>query len=85
MSGGEIINIGTGREYVMADVASTIIQKMGSDIQLLKTVPSRTSEIEHLYCSTDKASVLLGWHPTVDLEEGLAHTITWFRQRLVNA
>lgn len=85
LSGGEIINIGTGREYMMADVASTIIQKMGSDIQLLKTVPSRTSEIEHLYCSTDKASILLGWHPTVDLEEGLAHTITWFRQRLVKA
>ena len=79
---GEIVNIGTGREYVMADVAATIIQMMGSNIQLQKKAASRPSEIEHLYCSADKASALLGWYPSVNLEEGLARTISWFRQQL---
>ena len=78
---GEIINIGTGREYLMSDVADTLIRLMGSDIKLLKLAPSRPSEIEHLYCSADNAHTLLGWRPRVALEDGLTRTIAWYRQR----
>jgi nucleoside-diphosphate-sugar epimerase len=28
-----------------------------------------------------KARRLLGWEPTVDLEEGLARTVEWYRAR----
>jgi nucleoside-diphosphate-sugar epimerase len=31
--------------------------------------------------NVDKARKLLGWEPQVDLDEGLARTIGWYRER----
>jgi nucleoside-diphosphate-sugar epimerase len=31
--------------------------------------------------NVDKARKLLGWEPQVDLDEGLTHTIAWYRDR----
>ncbi len=81
LASGEIVNIGTGHEYIMSEVAANIIRLMGSDIQLRKSAPTRPSEIEHLYCSAEKAVTLLGWRPTIDLETGLSRMIAWFRTR----
>ena len=36
LSTGEIVNIGAGREYMMADVAATIIRLTGAKIRLIK-------------------------------------------------
>jgi nucleoside-diphosphate-sugar epimerase len=79
---GEIVNIGAGREYLMADVATTIIRHIGAKISLTKDMTSRAGQVEHLYCSGDKARELLSWQPLVDLNEGLKRTIQWFRERI---
>jgi nucleoside-diphosphate-sugar epimerase len=79
LPGGEIINLGAGREYVMADVAAIIIRRTGAKIRLIKDPTSRQGQVEHLYCSNDKARELLSWQPSVDLEEGLQRTIDSFR------
>ncbi len=76
---GEILNIGAGREYVMADVAATIVRRTGAKIRLIKDMTSKPGQVEHLYCSCDKARELLSWQPSVDLEEGLQRTIDSFR------
>ena len=77
---GEIINVGSGRETAMAGVAASIVRLAGVAIQLRPDAPKRPSEIEHLYCSNQKAASLLGWRPAVDLEDGLSRTIEWYRQ-----
>ena len=76
---GEIVNIGAGREYVMADVAATIIRHTGAKIKLIKDTASKPGQVEHLYCSNDKARKLLSWQPSVDVQEGLQRTIDSFR------
>jgi nucleoside-diphosphate-sugar epimerase len=76
---GEIVNIGAGREYVMADVAATIIHRTGANIHLIKDTTSKPGQVEHLYCSNDKARKLLSWQPSVDVPEGLQRTIDSFR------
>lgn len=81
LASGEIVNIGTGHEYIMSEVAANVIRLMESDIQLRKGAPTRPSEIEHLYCSAEKAVTLLNWRPTIDLDTGLGRTIAWFRAR----
>lgn len=77
---GEIVNFGAGREYAMADVAAAIVRLTAARISLLQQATARPSEVEHLFCSAQKAEALLGWRPAVSLEDGLRRTIAWFRE-----
>jgi nucleoside-diphosphate-sugar epimerase len=57
---GEIINIGAGREYVMADVAATIVRRSSANIRLIKDTSSRPGKVENLYCSNRKSQRAIG-------------------------
>jgi len=39
-----------------------------------------TAEIREQWLSSDKAHRLLGWRPAFTLEDGLAETVSWYRQ-----
>jgi UDP-glucose 4-epimerase len=78
---GEIINIGNGIEYRIKDVAKKIVHIMGEPIRLLiGTLPKRAGEIEHVFCSNEKAKRLLEWSPRINLNEGLERTIDWYKR-----
>jgi len=78
---GEVINIGTGIEYKIRDVAERIVSKMGNPIRLLVgALPKRSGETEHFFCSNEKAKGLLGWSPRIALDEGLERTIKWYKE-----
>lgn len=87
---GETINLGTGREVSIGDLAAKIAELTGSKASVVteepRVRPSR-SEVQRLCASNDKAKRLLGWSPSHPLEEGLAATIDWMRQNstLINA
>jgi len=78
---GQVINIGTGTDISVGDVARMIARLMGRQIQILQESrrlrPSR-SEVLRLCCDNTKAKSLLGWTPSLSLEEGLRRTIEWF-------
>jgi nucleoside-diphosphate-sugar epimerase len=77
---GEIINIGSGFDISIGDIAQKIITFTGIDkpvTQDPKRVRPINSEVERLYCDNSKARRLLGWEPRVGLDEGLRRTISW--------
>ncbi len=77
---GEVINIGSGIEYRIRDIAEKILQKMGNPIQLIIGArEKRQGEADHFFCSNKKAYDALGWSPKTDINEGLDRTIAWFR------
>jgi len=77
---GEVINVGSGVEYRIRDIAERILKKMGNPIQLLVGArDKRQGEADHFFCSNKKASDLLDWRPKTDIDEGLDRTIVWFR------
>ena len=80
---GEVINIGSGREVTIGDLASLIIRLMGSDATIesedLRVRPEK-SEVDRLLCNNKKALDLLGFQPRITLEEGLVRTIDWFHE-----
>ena len=78
---GEIINIGTGKEHLVGDVAALIIRLTGAVIHVLPGSPARAQQVAHLWISVEKAEKLLGWRATIELEEGLKRTIAWFRSQ----
>jgi dTDP-glucose 4,6-dehydratase len=82
---GEVINIGSGFEISIGDIAKTIADLMGVGIEIehdaMRLRPGR-SEVDRLCASNAKAQKLLGWSPRVSgiegLRDGLAQTIAWF-------
>lgn len=80
---GEVINIGSGFEMSVGDLAKKIMTLMESDVEIIsednRKRPEK-SEVERLWANTQKAQDLLDWSPRYSLEEGLSNTIDWFRE-----
>ena len=80
---GEVINLGTGREISIGELAATIVRTLGTDLPVIsdrERVRPEGSEVERLCADANKARKLLGWEPTHTLEEGLSRTIEWIRE-----
>lgn len=82
---GQTINLGTGREISIGELAETIARIINADVRIeqdeQRLRPSG-SEVERLLADNRLAQNLLGWKPAVSLEEGLTLTIEWMREHL---
>ena len=77
---GEIINVGTGVEHSLRDVVNLALKLMQSGITpKWGVVPYRKHEIWSMLGSTAKARRVLNWKPKVSLSEGLAKTISSYK------
>jgi NAD dependent epimerase/dehydratase len=77
---GETINLGTGVEVSIGEVAERILRLLGRDVPLEldeQRLRPPDSEVERLVADTSKAKTLLEWEPAVELDEGLRRTIEW--------
>jgi dTDP-glucose 4,6-dehydratase len=78
---GEVINLGSGSEISIADLAEEVFRLVGREASLSFSEDRARppgSEVERLLADTAKAERLLDWKPEVGLEEGLRRTIEWF-------
>jgi NAD dependent epimerase/dehydratase len=79
---GQTINLGTGVEISIADLATKIGAKLGGKPEI-ETESARlrpaASEVERLLADPSRAKALLGWTPRIDLDAGLDKTIAWLR------
>ncbi len=82
---GEEINLGSGQEISIGDLAQKITALCGRDIQIHPSKerfrPAK-SEVERLLGDASKARKLLGWQPEKDFEQGLKLTIEWVQKNL---
>ncbi len=82
---GEEVNIATGREISIGELAKKIINMINPDIRIvsedLRKRPKK-SEVERLLGDNTKLKKLTGWIPEYSLEEGLKITIEWFKKNL---
>ena len=78
---GEVFNIGNPRSVVTVfDLATRIRRLMEADAEITFR-PLHYTDVEMRIPNVDKARNLLGWAPQVDLDDGLARTIAWYRER----
>ena len=79
---GQTMNIGSGREISIGDLANLIAQLIGREITIesdAQRLRPEKSEVDRLIASNDLAQTLIDWQPLVSLEEGLKITIEWMR------
>jgi dTDP-glucose 4,6-dehydratase len=80
---GETINLGSGREISIRDLAALILKLMNRDIPIAHEgarVRPENSEVDRLCADSRKGQSILGWTPKYSLEDGLAATIEWIRE-----
>ena len=72
------INIGNPREFTMLELARRIIELTGSAARI-EFRPLPADDPVQRRPDIRLAAGLLGWRPRIDLDEGLAQTIAYFR------
>jgi UDP-glucuronate decarboxylase len=78
------INIGNPGEYTILQLAQTIQKMVNPDAELtFKPLPQ--DDPKQRQPDITKAKNLLGWEPTIELEQGLRLTIEDFRSRIAAA
>ena len=72
------VNIGNPGEFTMLELAERVLRLTGSQSKLIH-FPLPEDDPKQRRPDISKAKELLGWVPTVALEEGLARTIAYFK------
>jgi len=72
-STGEVLNVGTGTQTSIAELADELTRILGSDAK--PVFRPREVLVTQREASTERIREVLGWEPTVPLQEGLASVV----------
>jgi NAD dependent epimerase/dehydratase len=78
---GREVNLGTGTEVSIGDLAANLIELAGSEATIVseaERLRPTASEVERLVSDNSLARLLAHWEPCVTLPMGLFDTLEWF-------
>lgn len=78
---GELINLGSGVGTSVMVIAETLKRLYKSNSEICVTEDFRVGDIAHNIADITKAKELLGFRPTISLEEGLREFTTWVKKQ----
>lgn len=78
---GELINIGSNEELSVNDLHARLVELTGTSFEAVNA-PARPGELQRIFVDNSKAREVLGWRPTVELDEGLKQTVAWFKTKV---
>jgi len=84
---GEVFNAGTNKPHYVKDIVKTIYHKLNENVKyqaIEKKFKNNktTGEIYYQYMNYDKLNRYFDWSPRTNLEDGLDHTIKWYKKYL---
>jgi nucleoside-diphosphate-sugar epimerase len=77
---GKILNIAYGKRITVNELIKTLNAILGKNIQPVYE-SSRPGDIRHSLADISQARRILGFSPTVNLEEGLRRAVAWFMDK----
>jgi nucleoside-diphosphate-sugar epimerase len=75
---GEAINLGSGKEHRVIDMANTVNEITGNKVGVTYTERRDWDAKHRLLSSIDKAKRLLDYNPQTEFEAGLRKVREWF-------
>jgi UDP-glucose 4-epimerase len=82
---GEIINIGTGMEITMKELAQTLLNLMGKSQELpIKFHPDRPADVPRLWVNPAKFEKITGFKAQFTFQDGLLETIPYYQELMQN-
>ena len=73
------LHFASGIETSVLDLAHLIIETSGKKEHEIQHLPARRGEVTRNFAAYDLAKEVLGFSPSVSLDEGLSKTWEWFQ------
>jgi len=80
--GYEVINLGCGEPVLLADFITKMETEAGRKTSLTHA-PMQDADVAYTNANIDKARRLLGYAPTVAVDEGIAAFWVWYREAVL--
>ena len=77
--GFEVINLGESRTVPLAELLAVIERAVGRKA-VVNRLPEQPGDVKRTYADVSKARKLLGYEPSIPIEEGIRRTVEWFRK-----
>lgn len=74
--GFKVINLGSGSGVTVREIVSAFERVHGSPIPK-EDAPPRPGDVAGAYANADRAAEVLGWHTTLNLEDGIRDALAW--------
>lgn len=82
---GDVVNIACGREVSIERICHLVIDSLGArELKPSYLLAGRPGDVERHYADIGKARKLLGYSPTVDIEDGIKKYIEWIKTESVD-
>jgi dTDP-glucose 4,6-dehydratase len=76
---GEVVNVATGVDVPVADVARLVLEAVGNPEASIAHVAERPGQVDRHVGSTAKLERLTGWRACTTFADGLERTVAWYR------
>lgn len=80
---GTTVNLGSGTDTKVIDIAKKILKLLGKPSNLIKFTDDRPGQVDRHISSVDRAKALFKWKSSIGLEEGLAKTVEFYKNNRV--
>jgi UDP-glucose 4-epimerase len=74
----EVLNVASGSETSLAELAAALLDVMGSDLQPEFGPERSVNPVQRRLASTSKARDLIGFESEIDLRNGLQRLVSWW-------
>ncbi len=78
----ELFNVRLGKATKIIDLIKKIIKHSGKELKIEHDLSKPTIPTS-LFLDCSKAKKLLGWEPSVDIDDGIIKTIDWYKNNLI--
>jgi CDP-glucose 4,6-dehydratase len=79
--GGEAFNAGWGKPNSVRQVLELVCEVAGTELEPdYRGEGSLAGEVDRQYLASEKIRAVTGWEPEVELREGIARTLEWYRE-----
>jgi UDP-glucose 4-epimerase len=75
---GELVNVGSGTELSVNELYRRLAELTSSRLEPIYGA-ARPGELQRIVVDATKAGSVLGWSPSMSLDDGLKQTVAWFR------
>ncbi len=75
----DIINLGRSQPVLLKEMIAHLEEALGKRAAIVQKPPQR-GDVPYTFASTDKACRLLGYNPSISLEDGIQRFVAWYKE-----